>query len=498
MSKYPTTAMNRPQHSTSFVAVESQPSQRPVEITVKGQDVSAPVHPEVFIQAYPSAKIKSIDVNGDNTRVTFDASTIATRNGGTLSRDITVNTVTGGVCAEFAQWAKTQDIACFFGYEHRRKARNSNTGELIPFTTPIFELMGHTEDNPKATMEATRANLSKVLAVIGKADDADANYVSDEARCHPSEWETFAHNHDGKATPAGWVRPVVDGKPAGCLIPAESAPAPDTTAELGEIKSMMQDLLRGPSYSSARGEAKPWMLKDAQGAVNPGSYAIGAVACTQRQAMSIINAVTAEQELSAEQRQQQTSTLTRVLLWAVDRVQRNVTGYTDRIANSHKHASQQVDAVIRLEMPYRLEFLDDKTEGKKWANAVVQRATALFAEAVELTGEAEGITGGRENAEDNQKSDDQQTPQPETASNAQVVADVEELGERWDALIYAVKMGNHITHLNPYLEQLFGTFLTTEIPADKFAAKLTEWEADNAAFINDAKAAYQAANQQAA
>lgn len=495
----------RPQHSTSFVAVETTASKRPVEVTINGAQVSTHVHPEVSIQAYPSALIKSIDDDGTNARITFDASSITTRNGGTLSHDITVNAASEGVCARFAHHAKENNIPCFFGFEVRRKARNSETGEYVPYTTPIHTLMGYTEQRKKSTMDATRANCSKVLAAIGPAEKANQTYISEEARCVPTEWEAFSTNHDGTITPAGWVRPTVDDAPAGCLVPADEAPAPVVgeaiANELKELKAKVDDLLRSPSYSSARGEAKPWMIRNHDGSINPGSYAVHAVTVLQQKARIYVNG---EKNIPAQRRGEAVSHLAKALVWMVDQTQKTTVGYVDRIAASYKTASEYVAMIIECELRFYSKYCEKPESGRKWAREVVKRASAAFTEALELTISWDSPTPP---ADDDEAQGDESGETPSPAPNSQQVADngggqtaadVPELAQRWNALIDKINMAEHFEHLNPILTATFGSFLFSQINAEDFATKISAWEADTDGFIEAAKAAYRTAGTQAA
>ena len=77
-----------------------------------------------------------------------------------------------------------------------------------------------------------------------------------------------------------------------------------------------------------------------------------------------------------------------------------------------------------------------------------------------------------------------------------MLADVPALQQRWDALIEAVGLVDHIDDLNPALIARFGTHLSKEIPADQFTAAMDEWEANPQGFRTWAGEQYSAANNQ--
>jgi hypothetical protein len=533
MSQQQSFPIYRPDHNTQFVAVETRPTNKPVDVNVFDVPTSLQVHPEVVITAYPSAKIKNVvDSGNGNVQVVIDASSIPAKV--PMQHDININAAAGTVVAEYAKYALANDIPVFFGYEQRRKARSGATGDYIPYTTPILELAGWTADRKKMTMEATRANISKVLAAIGPADDPAVSYLNfDEVRCDPRTWKIFSTNYEGKLTPAEWVRPTdADGNPTGCLIAEKDAPerplSPLIEKRLTSIDSRLSNLESAPTYNTARGEAKPWALRNHRGEINPGSYAVTAASRASRQARRLIRtALTGVDDVTTEQRRTSADKLTTVLLWLTDHVQQDVTGYTDRTASSYRTAGDQITDAIEFDLPYTAEFIDDADAAKAWASEVRHLAATGFRDAVEATARwaqpateekaadtAEGDTATAENATEESSEQSpaagqeaqateqdqqgqQETPSDDAAQNdqaagQQMVADVPDLCDRWDALITRINMASHITHLNPVLVAEFGTCMTGEIPAAAFTPLLTAWEADPAAFTKKAAAAYKA------
>lgn len=552
MNKPQSFTVHRAEHSTSFVAVETRPSKKPVEVFVYDQPVTLPVHPEVLVTAYPTAKVKDVKDSGNgNVQVVIDAATIPTAKGVVLKHDMFLNAVDGSIVVQYARHALEKDLPVFFAYEQRRKAKSGDTGEYIPYTASILTLAGWTDERKKQTMEAARENLSKVLAAIGPAENRNETYISDEARCDPRTWEDFATNYEGKITPAGWVRPTdADGNPTGCLIREDDAPekplSPIIEKELAEIRSRLDDIAAAPTYTSARGEAKPWMVHNHRGEINPGSYAVTAATAASRRARRIIRDALAEmKDVTTEQRKSAADKLTGVLLWLTDKVQQDVTGYTDRTAASYRIAADHVADVIDFDLPYLAEFTDGEdgaVAGKEWAGQVRTEAGAGFAAAVQATvqwaepkvadqpaeADNEESNGDASDGGDAAESTDGATPAQEDATGAdqgqqegsesapestevdnspadaedrsaavQMVADVPELCDRWDQLIGTINMASHITHLNPILTAKFGTCMTGEIPAKAFSPMLDQWEADPARFTDAAKRAYLDANQAA-
>lgn len=501
----------RPEFATSFVAVETTLSKRPADVFVYGTPATLQVFPEVIVQAYAHAKIKSVEASGaDNVRITIDAASIVTQKNAKLKYDIYLNTTPGTDTEWYARQALANGEEVFFAFEQRRKARNKNTGEFIPFTTPIRTLAGITDGSNAQDQALAAANLSKVLVAIGPSAHLEQTYLSPEARCDQSAWEMFSTNYDGTLTPSGFVRPTdAEGNALGCLIKADDAPdkpaSPELTRELGQINSKLDALTGGTGTGNAA-------LCGADGTIDPGSPAVAAAATATRRARRAVRAALSGTEgVTGDQQRHAAVQLSKVLLWLADKVQAEVAGATDRAAASYVIAADQVDDVMEFDLPYLAGFVTDSAAAKGWAEQVRQTAVRGFLAAVETTNQWAGSRNAADGAhtaaaaapEDSTTASGEQrgtqgAQNAETgaeapaaaASSQEMTSDVPDLCERWDRLIETVGMAKYIPQLNPMLFTTFGTCLTSEIPAESFSTMLSQWEADPERFFDQAGTAY--------
>lgn len=493
-------AFTRSEHNTSFIAYESAPSRKPVEIHVNGNEMTTRVHPEAFITEYPSVLIKSVNVKDDLVSVTFDASSVETRNGKPLSFDFHGNCKTNSPLHQLADAAREAQRPVYVAFEIRRKVRN-RAGDYIAFTTPINTLRG-CNDNPdgKATTDATSGNCSKVIAVLGFADE-EHTLISEECRTNPLKWGAVRGNYDGTVPPQGCIIPkLADGSPAGCIIQASEVPtggmSADVEAAIARIEKQLTAMRGAPACSTN----KPWMLRGARGEVNPGSYAVTHVRRVRSKAHEVVSqSATSAGEVSTDTVRSVESLLTKALLWVADTVQARMCGRLDRMDKAWDEACQWAFYVVEAELPLPAEvFAEQGSVPQEWSVAVRNRAFELFAEAVELTAEyCDSLSKkGRDTSEKKEPAKDAETA--DARESTPMLSDSPELRKRWDDLIVAINMGGHVAHLNPALVSCFGTYQSAEIPAEKFEEMLSQWEDQPQQFVDFARNQYQESMNDAA
>src|SRR5699024_9305909 len=81
--------------------------------------------------------------------------------------------------------------------------------------------------------------------------------------------------------------------------------------------------------------------------------------------------------------------LTRLLLWAADRVQERIVGRVIRMDRSHQEAGRWVYQVATRIQPLDLGWFigDDRDQVKAWIGSVSEQATVLYGQTMELVGE---------------------------------------------------------------------------------------------------------------
>lgn len=480
----------RQTHNSSFVAYSAKPSKKPVPLAINGQQTTARLHPDVFINEYTSVKISEVTDNGDTIHIKVDPASVVTSNGKGLKYGFGASAHSGTDIHRLAAEAASTGRPVYLALETRRRYKTKG-GEVIPYEVPIHVLRG-CEDGPQSSANSniTGDNCSKIVAAIGWADQSDMTFLSEEAESDPLTWNQVWANQHGDVFPDGFGKPTgPDGQPVGGVVAVEAANiqgagsgnAAALTEKITQLTKMVAHLQRS---HTATGGNRPWNERQEDGSVNPASYAVTQVRHTRGTAAALISQAIAEGEMEAtdEQIRAWESSLTRVLLWLADRVMQQVTGGVDRMAKAHTEAGAWVAHVIHVEDRYTAAMLGDdetaKQSANEWAKRVRDAAAERYKEALELT--AEFIN-----------KDVAPTPQQEQAP--QMFADDAEARQLWDELILTIGMENHLLALNPVLTATFGTFQSTQIPAEKMRAALSEWSANPEAFKAQAQAEWKKA-----
>lgn len=344
----------RHNHNTSYIAYEQIPSRHLVALSHHDAQIQAHIHPDIFINEFVSIKVKNVVVGEKTANIQFDAASAITSNNRGMSYDFGANTSVDSPIVHLAQQAMEQQRAVYVGIETRRRFKNRK-GHTISYTTPIHILRG-CKNGPQSAAQPTEANnnCSKIVAVIGFADDPGTTLISPEARLNPLLWPKFRGNYDGTVPPSGFITPASpDGMPVG-----------------GIIKNPHH---QGTGVNAVRA-ASPTVAQVRQ---------IRAFAAT-----TIANAIT--DSTDAQRIREWESSLTRVLLWLADKVQYAMTGEVDRVSNVHTEASAWIAHVITFEDPYTTSMLTDITASKEWAKRVGSAAIERYTEALALTTEALG------------------------------------------------------------------------------------------------------------
>lgn len=492
--------MNQPQfvrntHNSSFIAYDSKPSKKPVALTVNGEPVQERLHPDVFINEYMSIQVKEVKDGESTVNVVFDAKTAVTGSDKKMKYDFGANLRADSPLVGLARQAQQQSRPVYIGIETRRRWK-SKDGEVIPYTTPIHVLRG-CKDGPQSSGNSneTGNNCSKVLAVIGFADEPETTLVSDEAHSNPYKWENVRDNQDGDLPPQGTVIPSgPEGQPVGGFIVTQTAPAAASTGVPAEIVQQLENLTKMVAHlqrsNTSGGGSKPWNERTADGSVNPSSYAVTQVRHTRKAAARLVAEV-APQGSDGQQLRGWESELTTALLWIADCVQERVTGVCDRMAKSHTEAGGWVSHVVEFEEPFTADMLTDAEAKRTWAKTVRAAASERFEEAVAITqsklDSQAGITS--------QNSGETREGNSPAQDAGVMLSDDAQAREMWDGLIETIGMAQYVEQLNPVLEAQFGTYLSAQIPAADMRAALSEWMANPQDFRNLAQEKYREKQQ---
>lgn len=483
----------RQTHNSSFVAYAAQPSKKPVPLAINGQQTTARLHPDVFINEYTSVKISEVTNNGDTIHIKVDPASVITSNGKGLKYGFGASAHSGTDIHHLAAEAQSTGRPVYLALETRRRYK-TKAGDVIPYEVPIHVLRG-CKDGPQsaANSNMTGENCSKIVAAIGWADQPNMTLLSEEADSDPRTWNQVWANQHGDVYPDGFSKPTGPaGEPVGGVV-AVSTPTGQghasgdvaaLTEKIAQLTKMVAHLQRSNATS---GGSRPWNERQEDGSVNPSSYAVTQVRHTRGTAAALISQAIAEGEVEAtdEQVRAWESSLTRVMMWMADRVMQQVTGGVDRMSKAHTEAGAWVAHVINVEDRYTAAMLGDddasKQAANEWAKRVRGAAAERYQEAMELT--AEFINRDVAPVADQQAQPAPQQPPAQAQEQASLMfADDEEARQVWDDLILAIGMENHLTALNPVLTATFGTFQSTQIPAEKMRESLSEWGANPEAF----------------
>lgn len=414
------TAFTRQSTGGTFVAYTKDPSRKPVAIKVGDGVETVRVHPEVFIQEYPSIKVKEITAaeKGDGLRVMFDPGSVPVKEGQkSLTKAIAVNTQAGGDIEKVLRWALEHNEAVYLGVEYRRKFKTP-AGEVIPFDDTILSLRGFDEDGkPTDTAQATSlANISKVIAVVGRQSDPQATVISPEVQSDPMQWVAHRDNRVGKTPAEGWVRTTrEDGTAGGAAISRDkwrelTAGASSLDASIVDsIVNALADRLNLPAggrgdqlsdRASRSVEGRRYDAYNSDGRVNPGSFAVDAVIAARAAALTAIEAINyteareaetggrAPQLLTRAEISEAATRLTVTLVTVADKVQSVITGNkANRIDGSHLAASKIVTQVVTRDVPMSRAIYDDDELKKRWLEKVVENAIEIARMTVEVTTE---------------------------------------------------------------------------------------------------------------
>lgn len=496
------TTFTRSQQITSYYGFEARASKKPITVAVSGEPVTAPVHPEVHIAEYPNVKIAGVKVSDDLVSVEFDASSAQTKSGKAMRHNFYGNTKTGTPLHKLAEAAHQSGRPVYVAFETRRKWKNHD-GEVVALDTPMWELRGQDGPTGKANSNITSSNCSKIIAALGFADKTGQTLLSEEARSNPNTWAMVRHNHDATTAPEGFIIPQrADGTNAGCFLPADNAGGGGIAQRLDTIAKALEAANNSPAGRGAR----PWNLRLNNGQINAGSYVMAQIRHTRATAATLVAGAiaAAEEHPGVDFIRAEESRILRVLLWLSDEVQGRVCGHVDRSDKSWSESGAWVAHVAQVEDPLTLAMIGEEEEhkdaGRAWARRVCAASVDRFNEALTLTEEYVTSTAGRSHRA--QTTATETTAQgaaeaPATGEQAPaMLADVPALQQRWDALIEAVGLVDHIDDLNPALIARFGTHLSKEIPADQFTAAMDEWEANPQGFRTWAGEQYSTANNQ--
>lgn len=548
------TTFTRQTHPTSWIgytAAKTKPVS--IKLAADGDTTQRRVRPEVFVREFTSILVKEIKVSDRAGRggvhsvsVTFDAASSETGSEKRLKHDISASTIENSDVHKALQWAHEQGEPVYVAIETRRRYKNKS-GEIIPFTVPMYVLRDAKPDGSRANSNVTGENCANVIAVVGPASDPARNMISAEAATNPEEWDLFRHNRDGSTPPDGWARIFTDaGDTGGAIIPADNAPTAGPGAGAGvdarEVAEQVVKILHGdpgdrPVQRLRSVEGKPWELVNVDGRLNASSYVVQSVRWARKDALDLVqSAAYADPEKAAqlgdERLSRAATDLIKPLMWAAGRVQQTALGYQREAEPSWRESAKWVAQVALAEQPFILEYVEDRHEGAEWIKQVAATAGDLYALALEVASDIVGAPvsgdpgGGGDNAPEQESAPQQEQPAPQRApqqqerpgpapqeqqaaastpsdeanapapSQGKTLADRQDLQDLWDELIETIAMVNFLDQLHPILHKNFGTHLSTEIPADRFERMVRAGLADPDAFKKAAHDAYKERPQQ--
>ena len=531
------TTFTRQTHPTSWIGYTASPT-KPVSIRLSadGDPTQRPVRPEVYVREFTSIQVKEIKVSDREGRggvrsvsVTFDAASSETGSDKRLKHDFSGSTVENSEVHKALQWAHDNDQPVYVAIETRRRYKNKS-GEVIPYTVPMYVLRGANPDGSSANSNITGENCANVIAVVGLASDPARNVISAEAATNPEEWDLFRHNRDGSTPPEGWARVFTEaGETGGAIVRAENT-APAGAAVTGspidarEVAEQVVRLIHGdssdrPVQRLRSVEGKPWEMVNVDGRINPSSYVVQSVRWARKDALELVqSAAYADPDKAAQlgdERLSQVATeLVRNLMWAAGRVQQAALGYQRQTEPSWREASKWVAQVAHSERPFSLDFVEDRHERSEWIKIVAADAGDLYTLALDMAAEiigapvGDGPDGGGAPTETEQSPapavESQQSPAaatsvetgPATPEQGQTLADRADLQALWDELIEKIGMVDFLEQLHPILVKNFGTHLSSGIPADRFERMVRAGLASPDEFKNAAHTAFKEQGQQ--
>lgn len=396
----PAGVFERKPQSGSYVAYTKSPSKVAIGIQVGDNVETVRVYPEVFVQEYTHIKVRALNPaeRGDGLYVEFDPTSVPVE-GTTLTKPINCSTQAGGPIEQALRWAMDHDAALYIGIEYRRKYKNLS-GDVIPYDTPILTLRGFDDEgnSTDASQGTSRQNISKVLGVVGLADNPASTLISPEVQSDPLAWPSFRSNRIGKTPPPEWVRITrPDGAPGGAAVPrAQWRELTGTSTPGGIDINKLADAVaarltpsnepgvRRPSQRNARSaEGKRWEPYNSDGRVNPGSYAMSGFVATRSTALTVLEGMNYAEAANAEAEgrapvlltQQQISSgatkLASALQAVADDVQQHLTGLrANRVDGSSMVAGKLVAQAATRDVPMTRQVWDDAKAKRDWLDEI--------------------------------------------------------------------------------------------------------------------------------
>ncbi|MFC0313604.1 hypothetical protein ACFQNE_02930 [Gordonia phosphorivorans] len=550
-------AFERKTTGGSFVAYEARPSRATVEIKVGDGTEQVFVHPEVFIQEYPSIKVLSVAASerGNGLYVQFDPASVPVGEGKQpLTRAIAASTVAGGEIEAALRRAQETGRPVYLAVERRRKYKSAD-GKVISYDEPIMALRGFTEDGEStdAAQGVSKANISKVLALVGPADRADINLISSEARSNPLDWPLHRSNRVGKTPAQGWVRITrPDGTPGGAAIPREmwrelSGAATGGTAQLDDAAvSRIADAVavrmgaandnptisRPPQRTSRSAEGKRWDLYNSDGRVNPGSYAVSGLLAIRDTALTALGEACFTEQADADSAGRTPNLLTRdqisttatammgPLSEIVDQVQTAMTGKpANRINGSSATAAKIIRQVVLQDVPLTVAVVNDPQLRAHWLTevgevgrvlaAAVLAATESYLDEVSEPTPINDASGRAHRQVDRQNdpvdprgaaspanSNVQRPPTPNFSVGDNAVSSIRDRNHQaLQPLLEAA--GMQPEHAAPLLAEQFGTADLDQVDPELLAGRVQTWGQEPARFRDMAQHVYTKAQQRA-
>lgn len=436
-----------PAKSGSFVAYQRDPWTAPDPTT--GERTT--VRPETYVRMFRSIGVVGVTEaqtagrRGElfsTLQVKFSAASVGVEG---FRNDFGANCRADSRIAEVIRWAAGNPehrIALII--ETRRKAKDKS-GEPIPRQSGILALRSGKTITGDANANATGETCVNIVAGVGKvaADGSISTLWSGEAVSDPAEFVDLARNQPGDLPPVGWRR-VTDGVTVSFITPSASASASagsaaahvapgaglsvDGMADLvnaavasavAEAAAALQDSMAGkldnvllrlgvsgdsPQTRQATGaelpagirsrararEARPWEPRNGDGRVNANGYLVKQQRVALELALGMFTgARDAEPDAmpAAEQWDARIHGLQQRLVWMAGRVQEQVVGVENRLAESHSTSLGWVRTVTDWYLPLPAAALADPAAATAWSTQVIDRAAGLYRGAMVDVGE---------------------------------------------------------------------------------------------------------------
>lgn len=538
-----------PERAAAYIAYTKAP--RREQNTATGEAVD--FRSSIFMREYPSVLPKSVDrFDSGGGKVTFDAASID----GGPKRDFSAF-IDSDPIINMLETSLQHRAAVTVVIEQFRRWKHRDTEEQIDQMVLIGDLKNG-EESGKQTKSivvgvAPVGHLNRwVMAEEIRSNPAEWASLRPNTKGNlpPNGWRTYEGGIilSANSTGANNTDDLADRVAAKLAdIFAAGTPNSGPVAKSGEGRShqgadAVRPTVREGAMAAEEREWKPW---NSDGRLNLGGYLIAKDRAVYAEAYDLISQ--ADPDGDPATWVEQAWVLVPVLLYMADTIQAAVYGdgaRPDRTAKSHFEASKWAQfvyttlAVHQPECAFTKEALTNPTARKAWGEKVIGLATGLYRNSAanvtaHLTGDSPqqptgGPSAGGSTDRAAQSGTDSaatgtnsptsapspqapaqaaskepetapqgpQSPAPGNAGAQQVATQVtDDQIERYKQVLDKAGLTEFESAIHPLLQSLFGAWVLQQIPASGFETHLKQWEASPKKFANEAREAFQAAQQ---